>query len=383
MEKDTLTDAIVERILSENKQLTMLDMVQGKLEPTELLSLLLKTFENATKKIDAKKIILDHNINRLVQPSNLSQKTILKFDALIYSIVPDKFSSIELSPVNPIGLNTALSNTNQKNVLSTIRNIEVVADVTAALALECAKERRLAMKNNPRNTKRIDICSSHRNIRMQRFSKESDFTSHFRAFGACTAGKNEGNEKFESENIKTHVSIYLDIILRAIANGYWAEDITVYLSDMRITEALISHFQLNRKDLTMKTQAKDINPFTASSFDLSQSIFNTKQIPSSWAADCGVEKLATILSNIEQRSVLSLKEKYPQVKFRFNLARIAGMGYYESLCVKVIARNKKGEIFPLADGGFTDWTKKLLSNNKEMLYIGGFGSELFCRNFKI
>jgi hypothetical protein len=53
--------------------------------------------------------------------------------------------------------------------------------------------------------------------------------------------------------------------------------------------------------------------------------------------------------------------------------RQAGRGYYRDLCWKVHAVD--GERFEVADGGFVDWTQRLLSNAKERLLISGLGIE--------
>jgi hypothetical protein len=53
--------------------------------------------------------------------------------------------------------------------------------------------------------------------------------------------------------------------------------------------------------------------------------------------------------------------------------RQAGRGYYRDLCWKVHAVD--GERFEVADGGFVDWTQRLLSNAKGRLLISGLGIE--------
>ena len=58
------------------------------------------------------------------------------------------------------------------------------------------------------------------------------------------------------------------------------------------------------------------------------------------------------------------------------------MGYYTNFCFKITAKNKNKIKFPLVDGGFTDWTQKLISSKKERFLASGFGTELFCKNFK-
>ncbi len=49
--------------------------------------------------------------------------------------------------------------------------------------------------------------------------------------------------------------------------------------------------------------------------------------------------------------------------------RESGRGYYAGLCFKVYA----GDDREIGDGGFTDWTARLLGNGKERLLISGYG----------
>ncbi|QIS14151.1 hypothetical protein [Nocardia arthritidis] len=52
--------------------------------------------------------------------------------------------------------------------------------------------------------------------------------------------------------------------------------------------------------------------------------------------------------------------------------RTTGRGYYHGFCfrVAVVAANRRHEV---GDGGFVDWTRKLLGNRKERLLISGLG----------
>ncbi len=52
--------------------------------------------------------------------------------------------------------------------------------------------------------------------------------------------------------------------------------------------------------------------------------------------------------------------------------RAAGRGYYRDVCFKVNAL-VNGASAEIGDGGFTDWTAKLLASNKERLLISGYG----------
>jgi hypothetical protein len=54
--------------------------------------------------------------------------------------------------------------------------------------------------------------------------------------------------------------------------------------------------------------------------------------------------------------------------------RAGGRGYYRDLCFKVNAL-ADGTSIEIGDGGFTDWTARLLANGKERLLIAGYGTD--------
>jgi hypothetical protein len=54
--------------------------------------------------------------------------------------------------------------------------------------------------------------------------------------------------------------------------------------------------------------------------------------------------------------------------------REAGRGYYRDLCFKVRV-DHDGEPLEIGDGGFTDWTARLLANQKERLLISGLSPD--------
>ena len=54
--------------------------------------------------------------------------------------------------------------------------------------------------------------------------------------------------------------------------------------------------------------------------------------------------------------------------------RAGGRGYYRDVCFKVNAL-ADGAVQEIGDGGFTDWTARLLANGKERLLITGYGTD--------
>ena len=70
-----------------------------------------------------------------------------------------------------------------------------------------------------------------------------------------------------------------------------------------------------------------------------------------------------------------LRGDYPKVAFVIDTSRQQGRQYYSGLCLRIDAIGPSAERWNLADGGFTDWTQRLLSNSKERLLVSGIGIE--------
>jgi hypothetical protein len=59
--------------------------------------------------------------------------------------------------------------------------------------------------------------------------------------------------------------------------------------------------------------------------------------------------------------------------------RLTGLGYYDGPCFHVVLKNQSGERYTLADGGFVDWTRRMLLDDKERPLTSAIGIELLCR----
>ncbi len=79
---------------------------------------------------------------------------------------------------------------------------EVLADPTAALALEAAVRRRA----NPDET--VRLCAVCRVLRLQPFPDEPGFSQHFALFALVTAGRSQPSHGFELEALREHVAVH-------------------------------------------------------------------------------------------------------------------------------------------------------------------------------
>jgi hypothetical protein len=92
----------------------------------------------------------------------------------------------------------------------------------------------------------------------------------------------------------------------------------------------------------------------------------------------GIERLARLKSELLD----AVCAEFPEAQFRFNLARLEGLNYYKGFCLRISPLTADGARFPVADGGFTDWTARLLQNKKERLLTSGIGTEFVCFRYR-
>jgi hypothetical protein len=176
--------------------------------------------------------------------------------------------------------------------------------------------------------------------------------------------------------------IYLDALRYFSKSGYTTSNTVVAISDIRIAEAIIKASDVDRKVVGLNTQNEDFDLFTHCRVGFPSRFAQLEEVPKEFVSQYGLERPMSYLAEIEKKVLIWLRATFPDISIIFDLGRSAGIGYYESFCFKLAACTTQGQKFPLADGGMVDWTKRLLGSKKERLLISGFGSELFCRNFK-
>src|SRR5207245_4698131 len=151
----------------------------------------------------------DHGSNRFTRPSVSSPRRLLEWDRIAFSRLPKVFQPIELSPVCPLGTVSALSPISQDWTVSTVRNTEVVADSTNVLAIECAVRRREQRNFSSCKAASVHLAASHRLLRGQKLGVGPGARQHFRAFTLCSAGRDPGSLRFETDTVDLHIGFYL------------------------------------------------------------------------------------------------------------------------------------------------------------------------------
>lgn len=148
-----------------------------------------------------------------VAASPLDQRTVHALDGIALEAAR-AFEAIQLSPVAPLGVCSALAPTSQDRTLSASRGTEVVSDPTNVLALECARRLRADPLAHPR------LCTVHQTLRAQALPPAPGFTQHFRLFAFVQAGRARPDDGFEVAAIVEHLRV-MDALFDAAATlGY-------------------------------------------------------------------------------------------------------------------------------------------------------------------
>jgi len=219
-------DMIIERIARETGIGNLVEALSEQLSPTDLQSLLIEVYKRRTEALKPRDLLSQYERNRFVQLAQVSPAAMIEFDRLAFKLLPPGFEAVELAPVTPLGTCSVVSTVSQDLAVSTIRNTEVCSDSTNVLALECARWRREAARDNPRATDRVKLCTSHRLLRAQPFDGPGSF-QHFRALTLCTAGRDEGHFRFESDTLTEQIDFYIRLLDKVGELGYTIEDVRV------------------------------------------------------------------------------------------------------------------------------------------------------------
>lgn len=318
-----MDDPILSRILRDHPiDGDAIEWLASRLSAADLQTVLLEVARRRAGARDPAALLQQYRTSRFVRASAIDARDFATFDAFAFSCLPAGFERIELAPVAPLGSCASMTTVHQHKVVSTVRNSEVVSDSTNVMALESAVRIQTARRSG-RPIDRVRLASSHRFLRAQRFDAP-EFTAHFRVFALTTAGRDEGSFAFEVSALREHVEAYVAILSGAAAHGWPIADVEV--------------------------------AFTGLATGLREEALEAL------AAELGAE--------------------HPEIRFGLDPKRERGRSYYRDACFQVRASNPAGERFEIVDGGFTDWTARLIEDRKQRLLISGLGTELVLALFR-
>jgi hypothetical protein len=369
-----MSERITQRIIRDLGVADLAELLSEKLSGAELHSLLLTVLKRRVDKIESSHLTRP---NAVTQPCELDGRLLNEVERVSYSVALH-FEAMELSPLAPLGTIATLTGLDQGNVLGTIRAFECASDPTVGLALECVRRR----KDITGRKETTQLCASQRVVRFPA-PKKAGFTAHFKLFSLLSAARDTGSFSFETAALREHIGSYLAILARLAEMGFRFEDIEVELSDTRVVAHLCSMFGIGRDEIRASVRAHDSESSERLIEGRSGAWPRFVAAPSEDLAQFDLPKhLIVQLGLLEKYVNAPLREERKEVRLSFNLRRLTGLGYYEGPCFHIKAKNDRGETFVLADGGFVNWTQRLLGDSKERLMTSAIGAELMCRMFR-
>jgi len=313
--------------------------------------------------------------------SSMTQIELYNFALACHKATRSTFENVQTSPIAPFGLNAVLSMVSQNNTLSSIRGSEVVSDLTSQLALECSLRRKWNLTRKDESD--VHISTAGRVLRLQPFDKSKGYMQHFNLFALCSGGPNVRSKGgFAVPSLQKHIAMLLNAISILHREGYKSSDITVKVSDMRFLDQLIEAIKLSREDVLQNSLNDDFDLFSEYGVQFPKEVETADDLKPSMFKENGLDDRVRYFAHIEQGIIEPLRSTNPNVRFCFDFNRKTGLGYYPHLCFHIFAKNQKGDVVQVADGGAVDWAAKLLGNNREAMVTSGIGAELMQKLFK-
>jgi hypothetical protein len=179
----------------------------------ELWSLLLGVMEARAQARTPASLLEQWERDGFTELGAVDLRTALAVDAELLRAA-EVFEAVELSPVAPLGVCSAVAPASQNKVLSALRGTEVVSDPTNVLALECARR----LRRDSSGCVRLVTCQ--RVVRAQALPKRAGFTRHFRLFALASAARERKDHAFVVDEVVEHVRTLLAGFARLEALGY-------------------------------------------------------------------------------------------------------------------------------------------------------------------
>jgi len=376
---------------SEEKMLHSISKELGVSNFLEILStapmnrlqpMLVHMFKNRSKTIAPMELLAIYERKQeFLGISSIAQDEIYKFALICNEAASSSFESVQTSPVAPFGLNSGLTKVSQNNILSSLRGLEVVSDLTSQLALECALRRKRDIDQGINTA--VHLTTSGHVLRLQPFDKSKGYTQHFNLFALCSSGKHLVSEGgFAVPVLQKHISTLLNVMSALHDEGHVFSDITVKISDMQFLDQLITAMRLPRENILRNSLNDDFDMFAEYKVEFPKEAEKADGLESSMFRKNGLTDKVRYFSFIEKGVLTPLRANNPGIRFCFDFNRKSGLGYYPNLCFHIFATNLEGKVVQVADGGAVDWSAKLLGNKKEAMVISGIGSELTQKMFK-
>jgi hypothetical protein len=197
----------VERIVAELGLPGLVDALAQRLSGADFTTLMLDVMQRRAAAIAPATLRQRYAADRFVAPSAVPLRRLRQVEDALIDACSDDFEAIVLAPLTPLGTHSAVATVSQNKIVATLRNSEVAADPTNALALEASMRRRAALARNPKSHAWVALAALQRVVRAQHVSGGGRF-AHFGLLGLVSAGRDTGNLAFECAAAAAHLGAH-------------------------------------------------------------------------------------------------------------------------------------------------------------------------------
>jgi hypothetical protein len=195
-------------------------VLEQDLSQTDLTTLLVSVSKSRAARINPGRLLTSSAQDRFTRPAASDPRVVAPLEARLWQLLPPRFEGVELSPLAPLGISSALAGVAQSRVVSTARASEVVSDATNVLALDGARRRRGGADE-------VHLATSHRVLRAQSFGDVA--SAHFRLFNLVSSTRDRGSGTAQAglllEHLRAWVVILDDLVPRFVP---WHVGFTVF-----------------------------------------------------------------------------------------------------------------------------------------------------------
>jgi len=357
---------------------TELPQVLADIPFNSLTPILVEAMRQKAEKIGPRDLLREAEVkSEFFGPSAISQKELCRFQQLFFEGMPDDFESIQLPPIAPLGICSAVTKLGQNERLTTIRKSEVISDSTLTLAVQAAIRRKQQCVSPEGVYADVSFATFHRLLRLQKFDPEKKWSQHFEILGTITTGRRKGKNSFRNDTIRKHVQMWIDFFARLNQGDYAYRDILFTFSSVALMEWILEAYGVCREEVNQNSLKGGYDYFEAYRIPIPRQITTVREIQ-----DMIPDGLYKQLLRFEQEVLEPLRSTNPHISFCYEMDRKLGLGYFNGVCFHGFATNLQGERFDLIDGGSSDWVGQMLSDKHEVTITSSFGVEVGIAQFR-
>lgn len=214
----------VDRIVAKLGLPGLLDALTTRLAGADFTSLMLEVMQRRAARVRPAELQQRFATDRFVAPPVANFHSLRRVEDALLAAAP-QVDFVALAPLVPLGTHSALATVAQNKIVTTLRNNEVAADPTNALALLAAERRSTALAHDPKSTSSVLLGAFQRVVRAQQMVGAGRF-AHFALFGLLSAGRDTGAFEFERTAAPAHLNVHVGALLALGATA-----VTVSLTD--------------------------------------------------------------------------------------------------------------------------------------------------------